>query len=126
MNVLYRAIWRHLAILSILATVVAIAGGVLWLVAEVLGVHFPLPWAIFGAGAIMLWSIWNDRGRPSSPPDPQPLPAPTTRSLSRTDVEVLLLLQREGLISAAELRAALDGLIPSLPADKPDARSRGH
>lgn len=110
MNAIYRRLWRHLVMLSMLATLVVVGGAALWLAAEALGFNPPLPWVIAGVGAMMFWSVSNDRGGPRT--SPQPLPPPVSRTLSRGEVEALLVLQREGVITAAELRSALSWLIP--------------
>ncbi len=110
MNAIYRQIWRRLVLLGMLTTIVVVGGSALWLAAEALGFNLPLLWVIAGVGAVMIWSASNDRGGPPSSPQPQVQAA--SRTLSRGEVEALLVLQREGVITPAELRTALGGLIP--------------
>jgi hypothetical protein len=125
MTSIYRKLWHHLALLSTIAAIAVIAGVAMWLAAQAVGLHLPLPSAIAVAGALLIWSLANDRGGPPSAAAPLPPQAP--RVLSKSDVEVLLILQREGLISATELRGALDGLIPPrAPSSSSDQSARGH
>jgi hypothetical protein len=123
MNAIYRSFWHHVTLLCLLAAAVVAMGAALWVVAETLGIDKPLPWFIAGVGAVMVWSMSRDHPGPPTSSAPELLRPAASRSLSKTEVEALILLQREGVITAAELRSALGGLIPPPAPREPAGRS---
>jgi hypothetical protein len=123
MNAIYRAFWHHVTLLSLLAAAVVAMGAALWVVAEILGIDKPLPWFIAGVGAAMIWSLSRHHPGPPTSSAPEPVPSATSRPISKTELEALILLHREGLITAAELKSALGELIPPPAAHGPADRS---
>ena len=106
-------LYRGVLLLALGAMIVTGAAAVVWYALGQFGYRVPY-WFVAGVVALALgWSVATSG--PGSPPPAPPRPAAPPQQ-TRSQLEALVLLRKEGQITSAQLNAALGGLVPREPA----------
>lgn len=113
-------ILRHLALVALLAAIVIVVGLIVWLGLAWVGIAVSPLLPVAALAGALAWSIAHEQDQRQPPPPPV---APR-RALTEAEVNALLTLHTEGIISAAELRAALGDLLPPGRVGPPSDRDR--
>ena len=115
-------LYRGVLFLTLGAMIITGAAAVVWYALGQLG--YRVPYALV-AGVVALALAWSvvTSGPGNPPPGPTRPAAPP--QLTRSQLEALVLLRKEGQITSAQLNAALGGLVPRDPAATPAPRSKG-
>lgn len=114
-----RALRRSVVSVILSGLLIAMASVAAWLGLEYVGVRLSLATVVALVTLSVVWIAASPRKQIETPPPPAPRPP-----LTRTEVEALLLLHREGKISVGQLNAALGDLIPPEPLLAPRDRGR--
>ena len=111
-------------VLFIVLGAMSVAGGAAaaWFVLGQFGYHVPYGLV---AGVVALAFAWSVATSGSGTPPPAPPRPAAPPQLTRSQLEALVLLRKEGQITSAQLNAALGGLIPREPPVTPGPRTGG-
>ena len=111
MSRLYGAMQRAALFLGLAALLVVVTGFIAWWALGALGFHLSLQAVLLIVGLGVVAIAMTSGGRTSPQVAPPSVPA-ARRSLTRAEIEALVVLHREGVITSDQLKGSLGALVP--------------
>jgi hypothetical protein len=126
MSGLFRSV-QHAVGLVIVASLLALGtAAALWAALGAVGMHLGFPTILAGVGLVIAWIVVTSSGGDRRmPPPPPPMDLPRRVPLTWADIERMVVLNRQGLLSDAELDRAIRELVPPPPVVPSSGRRTG-
>jgi hypothetical protein len=125
MSFLFRSV-QHAVRLVILAAVLALGtAAAFWAALGTVGMHLPFPTILVGVGLLIGWIVVTTSGGDRRVPPPPPPMGPPRQPPNWADIERMASLNRQGILTDAELNRAIRELVPPPPVVPPPGRRTG-